>query len=1818
MRSARDLLFLQNDLMRATWFVVLSGFILFIDTPSRAAEPSTVWEHVYADRWDEAWPAFGSLIDADPLLHVQIADGRSALTGAFYRELQQLDAVEQVEILRDWSLPDAAENGVRHWAIFVPHVRPPREFARTLGERPRDSSFPVAAASGIPGLFSSGYELARHARDEGLLRSLTFDLTELEKKNVENARALRLVCEIVSGRFDPAAVLSELREESDQRLAAHQKPAEEPLDLDPMLLTFVAAAVEQEALRSFAVELSGRMSEMTHGRDGRMLRQWTRLLYAAALEAQHHPDKSVANTGLPPHWISVTGLDHVSSASGLPAADWRGAEGHLLHLLGGTNDVLMLKYPVTGDYELTCDALFGGPEATDGGLFYGGLHYFGEGANWFHAIVFGSNDQARLRRSCPFRVASSDAIFSRVGLRRTGGLTQYVFNEHPVWADRAAAQSPWLGLWSLGPRRPVFRNLTFNGDLKIPREVELFDPESVQLRGWEAYFSHEHLPSDRISLAPDLPASQPESDAAPPDWFVENGELTARVDAEGADRQSLLHHVRPLLEDEQVRYQFFHDGENVAVHPALGRLALLIEPTGVRIHWITDGAFDWTGLTPENATMEPLNRRGPRPLPLKENDWNEVSLAVVKNKLELQLNGTLVYTRPIDFTGTKHFGLYRMSQSPAPRVKEVVLSGDWPEQIPTECFALAANEPTTTSSLEPHVSPELLRQNGPAIRRLAMLMDETRRFEMLLNWVLPETSGAIRLGTWLSPTDPSPRAREVSPEYFTDPAGGELQCIAADLLDLATQLNRLDEIAGRIKKKRESIEGTSRDLLALESLVTWKQGYSERAAGLIDAFYQETLETTPQTSEQMASELLLIFYWLNDSQLAPTPENTEQRPQNHLRDLLMLLFEQRTNRRQPAGYDEVFAQIYNWRYDYARMTTSRQPESSSSNDWVPVVRLRSATRGVGTPHAKWEIASEDPNTFQHVGGHQEDYLFYALPLQGNFEVTGEIRSHGTTELYALDRSIAPSGDIHKLITGSFRGGSKSTILEPPFSKFNSSWHRFRLTVENGRRTISFNERVVDTMQMSLPHDPWFGIRSWWRNAGQFRNVRVTSRGTTASSVPMITDGSLSGWLHYYEEDVLWRHEDWSYFFNPEDRQHEIRARVKSHLAGMWDESLLRYHRPLERGFSVEYEFWYEADKVHVHPALDRMVLLTEPDATRLHWLTDARHDPTAVRADNQTLISDTPVPLEEGSWNQARLTLTETDAVLTVNGVDVGAAPLPDAEFFPFGLFHYGDQTAVRVRNIVMRGDWASEVPEPENQAIADAEVLQLDDRFEQFEDVFVYDFAQQGIDEDYAKLFAANQPTEVRMGTEGLIVRQTSNGTWQSPCIRFLFGLEGDFDLIADFSGLDMAGDKQSFIYASLLAEDPIQHMFRVVRILSDVGYHQVRGSISTWPEESPKRLFHENHWPSEGTSGRLRLARRGKNVYFLIAPKDSNHFQLLEVREATDAPIKAQGIELRSIANGVSHCEVCWERFELRGDALKILPFDAPPQRLMIAMNPESGEARPITTTPDGFTHMGSPEFSADGQSIAFDASGGSVSNSHLFVVNLDGTDLTDYGPGSMPSLSPDGSKIVCSVSGGGIVLVDVETRQRETLDRSGWGAQWSPDGKTISYGRSGNIVLHDVATGNTRELLTGADAQRYSYIYWNHGWSHDSQTIAFKARTTPDRLYEVSACDVAPGSRLEVLHSDPVQTNADFTFSSDNRSVLFSMPIPALKKPRIVAVSRDQPGEPQLLETLPEEYRSLDVDWSPTETLVAFSAEVDPRPADWETPPPPVRRRGRPIRQ
>jgi hypothetical protein len=307
-------------------------------------------------------------------------------------------------------------------------------------------------------------------------------------------------------------------------------------------------------------------------------------------------------------------------------------------------------------------------------------------------------------------------VFNRVSIRSRSGAAQFESNFHPVWFDKAPLQtSPWLGLRSSGTKRPVFRNLQLTGTPIIPREVRL--TQGDHLRGWQSGFFGETQPAFSAEAGDEQAAAQSF------DWQMRTGQLIGgKHDGQSAASPGLLQYQRPLLENESIAYEFFQEDKEATVHPAIGRLAFLLEPTGVRVRWITTASSEWTGLPADNAVLEPLNRRGPRPLPLKESSWNKLLIKRSEDKVQITLNDQLVYQRPLDTGAETQFGLYRPARDAEVRVRGVVMTGDWAAEVPADFrkdpvqLTEASSQPSDVS-LTGHSLQDLVAGNILATRR---------------------------------------------------------------------------------------------------------------------------------------------------------------------------------------------------------------------------------------------------------------------------------------------------------------------------------------------------------------------------------------------------------------------------------------------------------------------------------------------------------------------------------------------------------------------------------------------------------------------------------------------------------------------------------------------------------------------------------------------------------------------------------------------------------------------------------------------------------------------------------------------------------------------------------------------------------------------------------------------------------------------------------------------------------------------------------------------------------------------------------------------
>jgi len=654
----------------------------------RAQEPGvTILKQLQKKNVAQALETLGAAAEAADIWAADDTQGLAAVGGGLYRALAQLDEAEQYTLLYEWSMPTAERKRVRIFTTYVPRDAPPEIFARLLRERPRETSFAVSSIGGVPGLFSTGWTLVQAADELGRLNRLTIELEELAGQDVPNAEVLLMLARLADDRIDGDEAKSQLEALSNKLSQTAQLRMPDRPVIHSSQVALAAVALHHEDLQPSSVSILEGLGEQANSLGAPRLIAFLRVAHAVAVQThigESGPEFLMRNRLK--YWVPVSNVTVATSAQGAVPAMWLTLEEHILHLTGSQNDVLFFRYPLTGEFDFTCETQIGGPEGTDGGLVYGGLQF--QSADREERLnVWDADLEHVTLKPCPFvRQEPDRAIFNRVSIRSKEDQVHFAANLHPMWFDHPASlQSPWLGLRSRGEHRPMFRNFKLTGQPVIPREVTL--SRGSELRGWQTDFFGESQPSYTAGTPPvnAIQEDGPVPVVETPDWFIVDGviEATKRSPVEGPSHESLLLYQRPLLDSETISYEFFHEAGSTEVHPTVGRMAFLLEPNGVRIRWITDGALEWTGLKENNATLEPLNRRGPRPFPLKDGEWNHLSITRNEETINLTLNDSLVYSRKMEPHLGRKFGLYR-DRARVVQVRNVVLTGDWPEKLPDE------------------------------------------------------------------------------------------------------------------------------------------------------------------------------------------------------------------------------------------------------------------------------------------------------------------------------------------------------------------------------------------------------------------------------------------------------------------------------------------------------------------------------------------------------------------------------------------------------------------------------------------------------------------------------------------------------------------------------------------------------------------------------------------------------------------------------------------------------------------------------------------------------------------------------------------------------------------------------------------------------------------------------------------------------------------------------------------------------------------------------------------------------------------------------
>lgn len=495
--------------------------------------------------------------------------------------------------------------------------------------------------------------------------------------------------------------------------------------------------------------------------------------------------------------------------------------------------------------------------------------------------------------------------------------------------------------------------------------------------------------------------------------------------------------------------------------------------------------------------------------------------------------------------------------------------------------------------------------------------------------------------------------------------------------------------------------------------------------------------------------------------------------------------------------------------------------------------------------------------------------------------------------------------------------------------------------------------------------------------------------------------------------------------------------------------------------------------------------------------------------------------------------------------------------------------------------------------------VRKLNERRAALSTVFAHDFVRGGLPPEF---FSARDAEldNMQQRRDGLVMRVQGRENWTSTNLKLQFQLVGDFDVEAGFTELKFKGTDRSSIGIAVSLDDERKLIPRILRSRETDARQTARVSMTNFMD-GDRRLGKDQLETCDAMSGVLRLSRRGDTVYYLVAEQNTAEFRLIGQRTASAQATIPNGVQLRVLSNGSSSVEVVWKDIRVAAEKMLLSPLKGAPKiRSLYVLTLADQTLKKIAQPIPGMRNLGSAEWSSDGKTIVCDMSKGSTQTSRIVKMNADGSEFQDLGPGCMPSLSADGMKLVYSVSGAGITKMNADGSNVETIEASGWGTQWSPDGKYIAWGNRNNVTILNTETGERAQLLTEAQQQDVSHVYWNLGWSHDSKSIAFKSRSQAGQ-HQLFVADVDTPDGFRLLYT-AADIEEDMSWLPDNKTVIFTTTFEGSPRRHFATISREPGAKAQKFPGIPDDWDVLNLDCSPDGKYAVFTGTPPPQPAVW----------------
>ena len=1028
-------------------------------------------------------------------------------------------------------------------------------------------------------------------------------------------------------------------------------------------------------------------------------------------------------------WRSAALGSYAQGPAGRPA--WAVMHG-TAHTTGAAGaNVLTFRVPLTGSFRLRVAAHNG--NRAESFPVYGGLIH--EAFPWnktYRARDFHGTRYAE--RQAPFLASSPD---QRYLIDVTPTETAVRVGGRLLTTDPTPpAGSPFLGLATTDGRRGLFRAVQVIGDPTIPAEVNLLAGDRAD--GWYAPTGNGHAPREGLEYNRGASRSQSR-------WEFVDGVLESTATA-----GRIMHH-RPLFDGDRIAFEFHTVGTEATVAPSLDRVGFVLDPEGVRLRFLPvnapRGRFDEDGGLSPARTVPAPGALGA--VPLIPNAWNRAVLEAHAGRLTLSVNDVPVLERDLSAgAGTPHGAahpdrLFGFAPSPGreAEVRNVVLSGDWPTELPESWKTNLLLIPELTGErLDPFAAQKLDAASMAHGRRVVALMGHgevsratwellvaadalpaEERLRLLAAQVLPVPNDPFWRGDWtFSPADPPPGTTLPGVENPTDgrrvPTGGKLLSPILSLIDTAAELGRLDDL----KAFAERIPATSVDAAAHKAALS--AILAARTGGDV-APHVEHLEKylgglTKESENWRSRPVLIAARGLADAAVADSGNGAAKEAAARLANGFVKTFQNNFGGVWTVPKRQARAVL-------ADLETGDSGTGDSGTGepvgpaWVvaPDVSLLKGVRGL--PAARWTRADDgDAAAIDHWAGGERDRLFAVRPAApgsgGPLTVTAEPTVGWFKVVRVLNGGLGAQLEATRDHV-SVRSFTEQRARPKLAEKVGGDRYRLAQSVAPDRFAAEIDgepvwETPLGTDQFDAPL-PFVALQARGDHGGSVRGLTMSGDATVPESVNLLPHGSPripDWWIDAYGDE----NNDRTTAGWVRD-QHGLYSGGDSigAVGGMDGETLLVFPRPLAAlRETVRFEFLHQADgnadgtqadMAGVHVALGRIAFVLTDAGVRIHRITAGALDPAPLAADNlteepQNRRGPDTLDLSSGVWRTLELTVTGADggtggadtATLSLDGETIYERPIAPANRRAFGLFRWAGQRATRVRHVTLTGDW--------------------------------------------------------------------------------------------------------------------------------------------------------------------------------------------------------------------------------------------------------------------------------------------------------------------------------------------------------------------------------------------------------------------------------------------------------------------------------------------------------------------------------------------------